>query len=83
LKSGCHRTDFSARESTWHFASVSWESITGFVERHISVQELERSWCLASDAKKRIGVAAGNFQVPDDIDGQNAEIEAMFYGKSV
>ncbi|GHU31453.1 hypothetical protein AGMMS50256_19940 [Betaproteobacteria bacterium] len=38
---------------------------------------------IASDTKKRIGVAAGKFQVPDDIDGQNAEIEALFYGKSV
>lgn len=37
---------------------------------------------IASGAKKRIGVAAGKFQVPDDIDGQNAEIEALFYGKS-
>jgi hypothetical protein len=31
--------------------------------------------------KKRIGVAAGKFQVPDDIDGQNAEIERLFDGK--
>jgi antitoxin (DNA-binding transcriptional repressor) of toxin-antitoxin stability system len=32
--------------------------------------------------KIRFGVAAGKFTVPDDIDGQNAEIEELFYGKS-
>jgi prevent-host-death family protein len=37
---------------------------------------------IASGIKKRIGVAAGKFQVPDDIDGQNTEIEDLFYGKS-
>ena len=31
---------------------------------------------------KRIGVAKGKFILPDDIDADNAEIEAMFTGKS-
>ena len=31
-------------------------------------------------AGKRIGVAKGKFQVPDDIDAHNAEVAALFLG---
>ncbi len=30
----------------------------------------------------RLGVANGQFVVPDDIDGDNAEIARMFYGEN-
>lgn len=33
---------------------------------------------VVADASRRVGVAAGAFEVPDDIDGHNAEIAAMF-----
>jgi prevent-host-death family protein len=32
------------------------------------------------DVSQRIGVAAGEFEVPDDIDAHNAEIAALFHG---
>ena len=34
-----------------------------------------------SDTSKRIGLARGRFEVPDDIDGANAAIAAMFAQK--
>ncbi len=33
------------------------------------------------DVSKRIGVAEGEFEVPDDIDRYNHEIEALFDGE--
>ena len=33
------------------------------------------------DVSKRIGVAEGEFEVPDDIDRYNDEIEALFDGE--
>jgi hypothetical protein len=30
------------------------------------------------DTTKRIGIARGQFEVPDDIDGANAKIAALF-----
>jgi len=32
------------------------------------------------DVSQRIGVAAGEFEVPDDIDAHNAEVAALFQG---
>lgn len=32
------------------------------------------------NSEKRIGVAKGLFRIPDNIDAQNAEIEALFQG---
>ena len=32
-------------------------------------------------AGKRLGIAAGAFHVPDDVDGPNAEIESLFAGR--
>jgi prevent-host-death family protein len=32
------------------------------------------------DASQRIGVAAGEFEVPDDIDAHNAEVAELFHG---
>lgn len=32
------------------------------------------------DVSQRIGVAAGEFEVPDDIDAYNAEVAALFHG---
>jgi prevent-host-death family protein len=32
------------------------------------------------DVSLRIGVAAGEFEVPDDIDAHNAEVATMFLG---
>ena len=34
----------------------------------------------AIDTQKRIGIARGQFQVPDDIDASNAHISALFHG---
>ncbi len=36
---------------------------------------------IESDASRRIGLAKGEFKVPDDIDAQNAEVAAMFHGR--
>jgi len=35
----------------------------------------------ASSPQRRIGIAAGKFTVPDDIDQSNAEIERLFAGE--
>ena len=35
----------------------------------------------AAPAGKRIGVAKGLFEVPDDIDSQNAEVARLFMGR--
>ena len=38
---------------------------------------------LDTQSKKiRLGVAAGQFKVPDDIDALNPEIEKLFYGEA-
>jgi len=34
----------------------------------------------AKPARRRLGLAEGEFEVPDDIDGANEEIARMFYG---
>lgn len=34
----------------------------------------------APPVKNRIGIARGRFEVPDDIDGSNAEVAALFLG---
>ena len=36
---------------------------------------------IESDASRRIGLAKGEFKVPDDIDRQNAEVAAIFNGR--
>ncbi|MCX8017770.1 MAG: type II toxin-antitoxin system prevent-host-death family antitoxin [Rhodocyclaceae bacterium] len=33
------------------------------------------------DASRRIGIARGEFEVPDDIDAHNAEVAALFAGR--
>lgn len=35
---------------------------------------------IQTDTTHRIGVAAGEFEVPDNIDAHNAEVAALFYG---
>lgn len=35
---------------------------------------------MAEDATRRIGIAAGEFEVPDDIDAHNAEVASLFSG---
>lgn len=35
---------------------------------------------IQADVSKRIGVAKGEFEVPDDIDAHNAEVAALFLG---
>jgi antitoxin (DNA-binding transcriptional repressor) of toxin-antitoxin stability system len=35
----------------------------------------------AGTTAKRLGVAKGKFQVPDDIDAHNAEVARLFHGK--
>jgi prevent-host-death family protein len=35
---------------------------------------------MQTDVSMRIGVAQGEFEVPDDIDAHNAEVAAMFLG---
>lgn len=35
----------------------------------------------AMTTAKRLGVAKGKFQVPDDIDAHNAEVARLFHGK--
>ncbi len=34
-----------------------------------------------NDVSRRIGLAKGQFQVPDDIDGANADIASLFQSK--
>ena len=36
---------------------------------------------IAADASRRIGIARGEFEVPDDIDAHNAEVAQLFLGK--
>ena len=36
-----------------------------------------------SDISRRIGIAQGEFSVPENIDGANQEVADLFYGKSV
>lgn len=35
---------------------------------------------ILEDASRRIGLAKGEFKVPDDIDAHNAEVAALFLG---
>ena len=35
---------------------------------------------IEADVSRRIGVAKGEFKVPDDIDAHNAEVAALFVG---
>ena len=35
---------------------------------------------IASDASRRIGIAKGRFDVPDDIDAHNAQVAELFLG---
>ena len=37
----------------------------------------------STDGSKRVGVAKGKFLVPEDIDADNAAVEALFNGTSV
>ena len=34
-----------------------------------------------ADTKRRIGIARGEFEVPDDIDAHNVEVAALFVGR--
>ena len=36
---------------------------------------------IATDTSRRIGLAAGEFEVPDDIDAHNADVAALFLGE--
>ncbi|MCL4757569.1 MAG: type II toxin-antitoxin system prevent-host-death family antitoxin [Rhodocyclaceae bacterium] len=36
---------------------------------------------IQADVSQRIGVAKGEFEVPDDIDAHNAEVAALFLGR--
>jgi prevent-host-death family protein len=36
---------------------------------------------IQADVSQRIGVAKGEFEVPDDIDAHNAEVAALFLGQ--
>lgn len=36
---------------------------------------------IAPDVSRRIGLARGEFEVPDDIDRHNAEVAALFLGE--
>ena len=36
---------------------------------------------IETDVSRRIGLAKGEFKVPDDIDRQNAEVAAIFHGR--
>ncbi len=36
---------------------------------------------IPADAGRRIGIARGEFEVPDDIDAHNAEVAQLFLGK--
>lgn len=36
---------------------------------------------IPADATRRIGIARGEFEVPDDIDQHNAEVAKLFLGK--
>ncbi len=36
---------------------------------------------ITADASRRIGIARGEFEVPDDIDEHNAEVASLFLGK--
>ncbi len=35
---------------------------------------------ITQDTSSRIGIAQGEFEVPDDIDAHNAEVADLFYG---
>lgn len=35
---------------------------------------------IRADVSRRIGLAKGEFKVPDDIDAHNAEVAALFFG---
>jgi prevent-host-death family protein len=35
---------------------------------------------IETDTSRRIGLAKGEFEVPDDIDAHNAEVAALFHG---
>ncbi len=37
---------------------------------------------IPADATRRIGIARGEFEVPDDIDQDNAEVAELFLGKA-
>ncbi|MBK7956270.1 MAG: type II toxin-antitoxin system Phd/YefM family antitoxin [Candidatus Accumulibacter sp.] len=37
---------------------------------------------IPTDATRRIGIARGEFEVPDDIDQDNAEVAELFLGKA-
>lgn len=37
---------------------------------------------VSSESSQRLGVAAGKFDVPDDIDAHNDEIAGLFYGEA-
>ena len=37
---------------------------------------------IPADATRRIGIARGEFEVPDDIDQHNTEVAKLFLGKS-
>lgn len=60
------------------------DSIASGVESEIVISRngkpVARVVPMATDASRRVGLACGEFEVPDDIDRHNAEIAALFTG---
>lgn len=60
------------------------DSIASGVESEIVISRngkpVARVVPMATDISRRVGLARGEFEVPDDIDRHNAEIAALFNG---
>ncbi len=69
-----------------HLSRIIEDLVTGRDDRVIISRHGKPVACVmalpATDTSKRIGVARGQFEVPDDIDANNAKIAELFGGGS-
>lgn len=67
-----------------HLSRIVEDLVSGRDDRVIISRHGKPVVCVtplpAVDTKKRIGIARGQFKVPDDIDASNAQIATLFHG---
>jgi len=71
-------------EAKTHLSRLVEALLSGKEDRVVIARRGKPAACLtpvrAASVAKRIGLAKGRFLVPDDIDGANPEIAALFAG---
>ncbi len=67
-----------------HLSRIIEDLVSGRDDRVIISRHGKPVVCVtplpAVDTEKRIGIARGQFQVPNDIDSSNADVSQLFYG---